>query len=80
VKYNVEENTWLNSIYQRKEKWATCYMKNAFTLGMKSTQLSESINSYIKNCTRPNLNINQFLSKLNGLFKKKDTMSYNMIM
>ena len=57
VKYNVEGNTWLNSIYQKKEKWAACYMKNAFTLGMRSTQLSESINSDIKNFTRPNLNI-----------------------
>ena len=35
-------------------------MKYAFTLGMRSTQLSESINSDIKSCTRPNLNIKQF--------------------
>jgi len=81
VKYNVEENTWLNSIYQRKEKWAACYMKNAFTLGMRSTQLSESINSDIKNCTRPNLNINQFFKQFERIVQeKKDTMSYNMIM
>ncbi|RZB64466.1 Protein FAR1-RELATED SEQUENCE 5 [Glycine soja] len=60
LKYNVEENTWLNSTYQIKEKWAACYMKYAFTLGMRSTQLSESINSDIKSCTRPNLNIKQF--------------------
>ncbi|XP_040861394.1 protein FAR1-RELATED SEQUENCE 5-like [Glycine max] len=39
LKYNVEENTWLNSTYQIKEKWAACYMKYAFTLGMRSTQL-----------------------------------------
>ena len=61
--YNVEANTWLNSIYQIKEKWAACYMKYAFTLGMRNTQLSESINSNIKSCTRPNLNINQFFKQ-----------------
>jgi hypothetical protein len=27
-----------------KGKWAECFMKNAFTLGMSSTQLSESLN------------------------------------
>ncbi|XP_073129199.1 protein FAR1-RELATED SEQUENCE 5-like [Henckelia pumila] len=30
--YNVHENTWLQSTYNIKEKWAACYMKKAFTL------------------------------------------------
>jgi len=46
-------------------------MKNAFTLGMRSTQLSESMNSYIKSCTRPNLNINQFFKKLEWIVQEK---------
>ncbi|KAH1232532.1 Protein FAR1-RELATED SEQUENCE 5 [Glycine max] len=71
LKYNVEENTWLNSTYQIKEKWAACYMKYAFTLGMRSTQLSESINSYIKSCIRPNLNINQFFKQFERIVKEK---------
>ena len=56
-KYNVEDNSWLTSIYNLKEKWATCYMKNSMTLGMRSTQLSESINSFIKSSTDPDMNI-----------------------
>ena len=71
LKYNVEENMWLNSAYQIKEKWAACYMKYAFTLGMHSTQLSESINSDIKSCTRPNLNINQFFKQFERIVKEK---------
>jgi hypothetical protein len=31
-----------------KEKWDECYMKNVFTLGMKSTQLSESLNNDLR--------------------------------
>ena len=71
LKYNVEENRWLNSAYQIKEKWTACYMKYAFTLGMRSTQLSESINSDIKSCTRPNLNINQFFKQFERIVKEK---------
>ena len=67
----MEANTWLNSIYQIKEKWAACYMKYAFTLGMRSTQLSESINSDIKSCTRPNLNINQFFKQFERIVEDK---------
>ena len=33
--------SWLDSIYKFKKKWAECYMRDVFTLGMRSTQLSE---------------------------------------
>lgn len=71
VKYNVEENTQLNSIYHKKDKWTTCYIKNAFTLDMRSTQLSENINLDIKSCTRSNLNINQFFHKFVHIVQEK---------
>lgn len=35
-------------------------MKYAFTIGMQSTQLSESINSSLKDCMKPELDINTF--------------------
>jgi hypothetical protein len=44
----VRKQTWLDSIYKLKEKWAKCYMKDVFTLGMRSTQLSESLNNDLK--------------------------------
>jgi zinc finger SWIM domain-containing protein 3 len=33
-KYDAKEKPWLQRMYKIKEKWAFCYMKNAFTLGM----------------------------------------------
>lgn len=60
-KYDVLDSPWLKSIYKFKEKWATYYMKNLVTLGMRSLQLSESIISFIyKDCTNPKLDINEF--------------------
>uniref|UniRef100_A0A7N0UF56 SWIM-type domain-containing protein n=1 Tax=Kalanchoe fedtschenkoi TaxID=63787 RepID=A0A7N0UF56_KALFE len=47
-KYYVQGNKWLLSIYKIKEKWASCYMKNVHSLGMRSTQLSESCNAELK--------------------------------
>jgi zinc finger SWIM domain-containing protein 3 len=44
----VSKQTWLDSIYKLKEKWAECYMKYVFTLGMRSAQLSESLNNDLK--------------------------------
>ena len=42
MRTKVSKQTWLDSIYKVREKWAECYMKGVFTLGMRNTQLSES--------------------------------------
>ena len=41
MRKKVSSQTWLDSIYKLKEKWAACYMKDVFTLGMRSTQKSK---------------------------------------
>ncbi|GAU32125.1 hypothetical protein TSUD_218760 [Trifolium subterraneum] len=41
VNYEAEDSKWLIRAYTLKEKWASCYIKKAFTLGMRSTQLKE---------------------------------------
>ena len=53
--------SWLDSIYKFKKKWAECYMRDVFTLGMRSTQLSESFNSDLKNHLKSDFDIIRFL-------------------
>ena len=53
--------SWLDSIYKFKEKWAECYMRDIFTLGMRSTQLSESFNSDLKQHLKSDFDIIRFL-------------------
>ncbi|XP_073025218.1 protein FAR1-RELATED SEQUENCE 5-like [Primulina eburnea] len=71
VQYNIQETTWLQSTDNIKEKWAACYMNKAFTLGMRSIQLSESVNYDIKSFMKPDLDIMQFLSTSNGSWRKR---------
>jgi zinc finger SWIM domain-containing protein 3 len=54
------KQTWLDSIYKLKEKWTECYMKDVFTLGMRSTQLSESLNSNLKTHFKSDFDIISF--------------------
>jgi len=58
--HDVKKNTWLRKVYTIKEKWTSCYMKKGFTLGMRSTQLSECVNADIKSFTRVELDIINF--------------------
>ena len=48
MRTKVHKQTWLDSIYKVKEKWAECYMRDVFSLGVRSTQLSESFNNHLK--------------------------------
>lgn len=45
-----------------KEKWAWAYVRKTFTAGMRSTQLSESFNSNLKNNLKSDLNLVQFFT------------------
>jgi len=57
MRSKAKKQTWLDSIYKVREKWTECYMKDVFTLGMRSTQLSESLNSDLKRHFKSNFDI-----------------------
>ncbi|CAL5426431.1 unnamed protein product [Camellia sinensis] len=60
--YGVYNNTWLRSIFELKEKWVRAYVKWGWSAGMKSTQLSESLNADLKDCLRSDHNLVQFFT------------------
>ena len=57
MRTKVHKQTWLDSIYKVKEKWAECYMRDVFSLGVRSTQLSESFNNALKNHLKSDFDI-----------------------
>ena len=61
MRLKVHKRTWLDSIYKVKEKWVECYMRDVFSLGVRSTQLSESFNNALKNHLKSDFHILRFL-------------------
>ena len=70
-KYDVRENKWLIDLFKLKEKWAQAYVKKTFTAGMKTTQLSESFNTDLKDCLRTYLNIVEFFTHFERVVNQK---------
>jgi zinc finger SWIM domain-containing protein 3 len=68
---------WLECIYKFKEKWAECYMRDILTLGMRSTQLSESFNSDIKNHPKSDFDIIRFLKHFERAVQGKRNKELN---
>ncbi|KAJ4758874.1 Protein FAR1-RELATED SEQUENCE 5 [Rhynchospora pubera] len=81
-KLDEKDKGWIDFMYGCREKWAYCFMKNAYTLGIRSTQASESINSNLKNYLNCKLDVNRFLEQfervLDAKREKEITSEYDM--
>ncbi|KAM4072621.1 hypothetical protein ACB094_11G152300 [Castanea mollissima] len=69
--YGIHDRSWLDGIYKLKGKWAKCYMKNAFTLGIRSTQLSESLNEDLKDYLKSDLDVAEFFEHFDRVIEQK---------
>lgn len=69
--YSLEDSAWLKGIYKVKKKWAKCYMKTAFTVGMRSTQLRESLNGDFKDYLKPTIDVLQFFKHFERVINEK---------
>ena len=47
-KYKLQNNEWLQRLFDKREKWALAYGRNTFSADMVSTQRSESMNNELK--------------------------------
>ncbi|XP_028108416.1 protein FAR1-RELATED SEQUENCE 1-like [Camellia sinensis] len=70
-KYNLQENLWIKKTWELREKWAHVYMKLVYAAGMRSTQLSESLNAELKRNLKVDHNIIQFFTHFNRVVLDK---------
>ncbi|XP_052138422.1 protein FAR1-RELATED SEQUENCE 5-like [Oryza glaberrima] len=79
MRSKMHKQTWLDSIYKFKEKWAECYMNDVYTLGMRSTQLSESLNSDLKDHFKSDFDIIRFLNHFERVVQLKRDKELNSL-
>ncbi|KAF5477811.1 hypothetical protein F2P56_004424, partial [Juglans regia] len=61
VKYDLGENTWLQNLYSRRDKWVPAYLRSTFYAGMSTTQRSESMNKFFKDYVRSSIMVSDFV-------------------
>ncbi|XP_041011363.1 protein FAR1-RELATED SEQUENCE 5-like [Juglans microcarpa x Juglans regia] len=83
-KYKLEENSWLKTIYVKREKWVPAYLRSIFCAGMSTTQRSESMNKFCKDYVRSSTMVSDFVHQydkaLNAHYlseKEKDVKTKN---
>uniref|UniRef100_A0ACD5TMF3 Uncharacterized protein n=1 Tax=Avena sativa TaxID=4498 RepID=A0ACD5TMF3_AVESA len=72
----VHKQIWLDSIYKLSEKWVECYMRDVFSLGVRSTQLSESFNNALKHHLKSYFHIVWFLKHFERPVKVKRSKEF----
>uniref|UniRef100_A0A8I6WED3 Protein FAR1-RELATED SEQUENCE n=1 Tax=Hordeum vulgare subsp. vulgare TaxID=112509 RepID=A0A8I6WED3_HORVV len=63
VKYNLEDNSWINNMFKFREKWATVYRRDSFNADMTSTQRSEGMKNAFKTTFNGKLSLSELLEK-----------------
>jgi len=47
-RYELQDNQWLKKIYSIRAKWVPSYVRQSFCAGISTTQMSESMNKFVK--------------------------------
>lgn len=70
-KYGLQNNEWLQRLFELKEKWALVYGREHFCADMSSTQRSEGMNSQIKLYISYNCNMLRFFKHFERLVEDR---------
>ncbi|XP_020269470.1 protein FAR1-RELATED SEQUENCE 5-like [Asparagus officinalis] len=57
---NEEGDGWLQNVYKYREHWVSCYLKDTFFAGMRSSQRSKSINAFFDGYVNSQTQLQEF--------------------
>ncbi|XP_059639684.1 protein FAR-RED IMPAIRED RESPONSE 1-like [Cornus florida] len=60
-RFDLENNAWLKSLYELREKWCPAFSMNTFTLHTKSTQRSETMNNVLHMISTKTMTLREFV-------------------
>ncbi|KAG6481890.1 hypothetical protein ZIOFF_058513 [Zingiber officinale] len=69
--FNLENNDWLKSLYEQRNKWIPVYVKDKFWAGMSTSQRSESVNAFFDEYVHSKTSLKQFVEQYDNALKKK---------
>ncbi|KAH9724212.1 protein FAR1-RELATED SEQUENCE [Citrus sinensis] len=70
-KYDLINNQWLNGLYEERNRWVSCFVKNSFWARMSTTQRSESMNAFFDGYVNSKTTLKQFVEKYEKQWKVK---------
>ncbi|XP_035551761.1 protein FAR1-RELATED SEQUENCE 1-like [Juglans regia] len=69
--YNLHDHAWLQSLYSERMHWVPVYLKDAFWVGMSTTQRSESMNAFFDGFVHSSTRLKEFVDQFDNALRKK---------
>ncbi|XP_042380308.1 protein FAR1-RELATED SEQUENCE 6-like [Zingiber officinale] len=76
--FNLENNDWLKSLYEQRNRWIPVYVKDKFWAGMSTSQRSESMNAFFDEYVHSKTSLKQFVEQFDNALKKKIEKEKNL--
>nr|XP_012575220.1 protein FAR-RED IMPAIRED RESPONSE 1-like [Cicer arietinum] len=70
-KFELQQNDWLNGLYNERQRWAPTLLRKYFWAGMSTTQQSESIHSFFDGYINSTTSLNQFVKQYDNALKSR---------
>ncbi|CAL9007765.1 unnamed protein product [Prunus brigantina] len=70
-KYELQDNEWLAGLYNERQRWVPCFVKDSFWAGMSTTQRSESMNAFFDDHVNSKTTLKQFVEQYENALKVK---------
>ncbi|XP_017405958.2 protein FAR-RED IMPAIRED RESPONSE 1-like [Vigna angularis] len=71
ITHTLQNNEWLCNLYEERQKWVPCYLKNHFWAGMSTTQRSEGMNAFFDGFINSSTTLQQFVVQYDNALKFK---------
>ncbi|XP_062103335.1 protein FAR-RED IMPAIRED RESPONSE 1-like [Humulus lupulus] len=69
--FNLQDNGWLNSLYEERCRWVPAFVKDTFWAGMSTTQRSESMNAFFDGYVNSKTTLKQFVEQYDSALRDK---------
>lgn len=69
--YGLEDNAWLSSLYEDRDRWIPVFVKDMFWAGMSTTQRSEGMNAYFDDYLTSKTTLKQFVQQYESALRNK---------
>ncbi|XP_065852304.1 protein FAR-RED IMPAIRED RESPONSE 1 [Euphorbia lathyris] len=70
-RYELQDDEWVQSLYNDRKKWVPTYMGNTFLAGISATQRSESINSFFDKYIHRKMSVKEFMKQYGMILQNR---------
>ncbi|KAL4345241.1 hypothetical protein AHAS_Ahas11G0258700 [Arachis hypogaea] len=77
-RFSLHDNNWLAGLYEERDRWVLIFLSNSFWVGMRITQMSESMHAFMKGYLTSKSNLQQFVTQYDNRLANKAQQEYEL--